>query len=227
MMKGKRMLIVGVDSSLGSELLERCVGEGIFITGIARDIISQGKAAIEKAIEALIKPDPDYVVNVWGLNHLSHIGETPTEDEAILTQNVMTPYWVINALVASRIRPCRVLNIASQTYRVPQRCTAIYCASKAAVVMLTKVMARELAPTGWVINALAPGKIEDTAMSTLTDEQVCRLRGWTTGKANEYALSNVPAGRFTNKEEVVDAIFATLQLPEYINGTCIDMTGGV
>ena len=109
---------------------------------------------------------------------------------------------------------------------VAQTHTAVYCASKAALVQLSRTMARELAPKGWVINCLAPGKIEDTRMAAITDRQVRDLRGWSETDANEYALRNVPMRRFTNCEEVIEAMLKVLALPAYINGTCIDMTGG-
>jgi NAD(P)-dependent dehydrogenase (short-subunit alcohol dehydrogenase family) len=73
------------------------------------------------------------------------IGEDPPPNEHLLVYNVMPIYWTINALLAEGLGPCRVLSVASQTHRIPQTNTALYCASKAALVMLTKVMARELA----------------------------------------------------------------------------------
>lgn len=169
----------------------------------------------------------DYVVNNFGINHLSWIGTTGEEDEMIYRCNVMGPYWVINWLVFNENPPARVVNIASATHRVPQRTTSLYCASKAALVQMTKVMARELAPKGWVINALAPGKIEDTEMSALTDQQVCELRGWSKEQADSYALSNVPMERFTNRVEVTNAVFKLLEMPDYVNGVCLDVMGGV
>jgi NAD(P)-dependent dehydrogenase (short-subunit alcohol dehydrogenase family) len=92
---------------------------------------------------------------------------------------------------------------------------------------MTKVMARELAPKGWVINAVSPGKMEDTKMSAMTDEQVLHLRGWTKADADRYALSNVPAGRFTSTEEITRVIYQTLEMPDYVNGTVIEAHGGI
>jgi NAD(P)-dependent dehydrogenase (short-subunit alcohol dehydrogenase family) len=77
-----------------------------------------------------------------------------------------------------------------------------------------------------VLNCIAPGKIEDTRMALITDRQVRDLRGWTKEEANAYALRNVPARRFTTTKEVVEAMFGILTMPSYVNGACIDMTGG-
>ena len=169
----------------------------------------------------------DTVVNNYGINHLSWIGTTRAEDWEILHCNVMIPYWVINELVRLHNGPARVLNIASQTYRVPQRCTALYSASKAALVQMTKVMARELAPKGWVINALAPGKIWDTEMSRKTDAQVNELRQWTDNEANAYAESLIPMRRFTSREEMANLAIRILEMESYVNGACIEAMGGV
>lgn len=169
----------------------------------------------------------DVVVNNFGINHLSWIGDTPASDADILHCNVMVPYWVINTLVKLHNGPARVLNIASQTYRVPQRCTALYAASKAALVQMTKVMARELASKGWVINVLAPGKIWDTDMSRLTDAQVRELRRWTDAESTAYAESLVPMRRFTSREEVANLAIEVLGLQPYVNGAVIDAMGGV
>ena len=168
----------------------------------------------------------DTVINNFGINHLSWIGSTPDGDEAIMRINTMGPYWVINKLVQIG-NPCQVVNISSQTYRIPQRCTTLYCASKAALVQMTKVMARELAPQGWVINAFAPGKIFGTKMSEMTDDQVLALRGWSIEEADKYSLSNIPMERFTSINEAADIVKSILGIPAYVNGACIDATGGV
>jgi 3-oxoacyl-[acyl-carrier protein] reductase len=170
---------------------------------------------------------PDLLVNNYGINHLSWIGTTVEQDEDILRVNVLAPYWIVNWFVGLEGRPMRVINIASQTYRVAQRTTTLYCASKAALVHMTRVMARELAPKGWIINAIAPGKIEDTEMATLTDMQVNELRGWSTAHADKYALSQIPMDRFTDRNEVTDAVMHLIKMPPYVNGTVLDMTGGV
>lgn len=164
---------------------------------------------------------------VDGINHLSRIGETRYEDRNILLRNVFNPYMFVNELVRMDAAPMRCVFVVSQTYRIPQRTTSLYCASKAALAHMVKVMARELAPKGWVINGLAPGKIVDTKMAEMTDSQVLKLRGWKKKDADKYALSMIPAGRFTNTKEVCEAIEWLFNAPEYINGTIVDMTGGV
>jgi NAD(P)-dependent dehydrogenase (short-subunit alcohol dehydrogenase family) len=138
----------------------------------------------------------------------------------------MGPYWVINAL-AARDQVCKVVNIASAAHRVPMRCSALYCASKAALVHMTKVMARELAPKGWVINSVSPGMIPETRMSEMTRNQVAELRGWDPKTAEQYAFSLIPMGRYSSRIEITNAVYGMLSMPEYVNGTNLDIMGGV
>jgi 3-oxoacyl-[acyl-carrier protein] reductase len=169
----------------------------------------------------------DVLVNNFGINHLNWIGNMGADDLDVLIVNEYFPMMVVDQLVKRNLGPCRILNISSQTYRVAQRCTTAYCASKAAINQMTRVMARELAPRGFIVNALAPGKMVDTRMAELTDKQVLDLRGWNKEEADRYALSMIPMGRFTSTEEVALAAVKVLSLPPYINGSIIDMTGGV
>jgi NAD(P)-dependent dehydrogenase (short-subunit alcohol dehydrogenase family) len=169
----------------------------------------------------------DVVINNFGINHLSRLGETHFSDSEIMRVNVMIPYWVMNALAQSQPKhPTKVINIASQTYRIPQRNTALYCASKAALVQLSKVAAREMAPH-WQVNCVAPGRIVGTEMDRLTQTQVRELRGWDQEEADRYAESLIPMGRFTTVDEVVRVVLGALVMPNYVSGTVIEAFGGV
>jgi 2-keto-3-deoxy-L-fuconate dehydrogenase len=216
--------ITGIDGSLGSAIatrLGRAAGSWTGMKGeeTIRRHVDSIPAAIFHGIKHLVIND--------GTNGLSWIGSAPPDAGRIVELNVMSAYWFLDAFVSRRSEPMRVLFIASQTYRVPQRTTALYCASKAAVVQMMRVAARELAPAGWIVNALAPGKIEDTEMSRRTDEQVLSLRGWSREEAERYALGATPAGRFTSCAEVAEAVEWALEAPSYVNGTVLEVMGGV
>lgn len=226
-------VVTGGNQGLGLDISARLARRGHTVV-ILRGEQLNGKDRIRHDIRDLVIGRPEYrygerllVVNNYGINHLSWIGTTPHSDEEILRMNVMVPYWVVDALV-SLGETANVLNVASQTYRVPQRCTSLYAASKAALVQMTRVMARELAPKGWRVNAMAPGKIEGTLMTELTDRQVGELRNWSREEADRYALGMIPMGRFTTTDEVAKcAETILLDLPEYVNGAVIDVMGGV
>lgn len=227
-------IVTGAEQGLGARLRDQLQAKGYHVLNVPAEVCRGGNKA---NIDAWIWSNQTYlthirvIINNFGINHLSWIGATPAKDEEILLTNVMAPYWLINGLVKvigsvpTVDAPMRVVNVASQTYRIPQRTTALYCASKAALVHLTTVMARELAEHHWIINAVAPGKMVDTEMSTLTDAQVNELRNWTPEQAETYALQLQPMNRFTTTHEVADAIMKLLTMPSYVNGTTLDITG--
>lgn len=111
-----------------------------------------------------------------------------------------------------------ILNTASMygTVAAPER--AAYCASKAAVVMLTKVMAVEWAPAGLRVNALAPGYVQ----TALVDELV------RTGRMDLDALvRRTPARRLGQPHEIATlALFLASDSAAYINGQAIVADGG-
>lgn len=234
------LIVTGAEQGLGRAILDT----GLFGTPIClpRKVIECGKEPIFEFLEKALKfyrfssELPLYFVNNFGINHLSWIGETGSEDEALMVVNVMAPYWCTQALVILAKQQIafeglpnpivRIVNVASATYRVNQRCTSLYSASKAALVQMTKVTARELAPA-FVINAVAPGLMEDTEMSKLTNDQVLKLRGWEDASAREYALSMIPMKRFTHTSEVAMAVHSMLRMPPYVTGSVLDVMGGV
>lgn len=219
-----KILLMGMETSLGITFHGKALEAGHDVRCIMKEVLLDPIAIVDELRE---RPcNPEWVINCLGRNQLDRIGNTALGSFSMLEDNVMPIYWVIDALVAQGAKPARVLSIASQTYRISQTHTAVYCASKAALVQLSRTMARELASLGWVINCLAPGKIKDTRMAEITDQQVRDLRGWDEMDANAYALRNIPMRRFTSRDEVCDAMFKIMDLPTYINGTCIDMTGG-
>lgn len=236
--KGKRILVTGEPDGNLCEALVDAISEKEGIPYPLYPMVVESSAdAITQMVDRL--PAMDAVINCHGRNFLRPLGMCmhPSDTEAlekVLWTNVFAPYAVMNAVVGkcraqglgSPEEPVRILNVASQTYRVPQRMTSMYCASKAALVQLTKVAARELAPD-FIVNAIAPGKILGTNMTRLTDAQVLELRGWAEEDADAYAKKMIPMGRFTTREEVAEAALLLLQMPPYVTGTVLEIMGGV
>lgn len=226
------VFITGIDGSLGEAIADAFASDGHYATGTPRGFRTKEhmEAACAYACASAVNRSADIDVLVLndGINHLSFIGQTPAEDSAILEVNVLAQYWALNWFFSGAVaRPRKVIFIASQTHRVAQRTTALYCASKAAIVQLSRVAARELGTFGVQVNTLCPGKIEDTRMAIETDAQVSDLRGWDKDFMDAYAKSLVPLGRFTNTQEVAEGVMWLSKAPEYVHGAVIDMTGGV
>ena len=93
-------------------------------------------------------------------------------------------------------------------------CEAAYSASKSGIHGLTRALAKELAPSGISVNAIACGVI-DTVMNAQLDE------------AERQSLAEeIPAGRFCRPEEIAEVIWQTVNTPAYMTGQIIGVDGG-
>ena len=109
-----------------------------------------------------------------------------------------------------------IINVSSVSSVVALAGQSVYSATKGAVNSMTATLARELAPFGIRVNAVAPGFIETEMMDHIPDEQ------------KQAYLARIPAGRFGRAEEVATLV-ATLASDEmaYITGQTLVLDGGL
>jgi 3-oxoacyl-[acyl-carrier protein] reductase len=118
--------------------------------------------------------------------------------------------------VMMRARAGRIVFLSSVVGEMGNAGQAVYSASKAALLGLTKTLAREYASRGITVNAVAPGFI-DTDMTTVV-----------TGELKEAMLKSVPLGRTGRAEEVAAAIaFLCSDEAGYITGQTLRVNGGM
>ena len=119
---------------------------------------------------------------------------------------------------ASAKDPARVVLLSSIAALRPKVLSGAYTASKAAVSQLCRVMAAEWAPSGVLVNALAPGTV-DTPMIRAVSDAV---------SSNGYRPSGVsPVGRIARPDDVVDVMmFLLSDAARYVTGTTIPVDGG-
>jgi NAD(P)-dependent dehydrogenase (short-subunit alcohol dehydrogenase family) len=123
-------------------------------------------------------------------------------------------------------RQASIINTSSRAAKVPPIFNGAYAVAKAGVIMLTKVMAKELAGAGIRINAICPGQI-------MTD-----LEKWRFGLEAQFFSSTIeerekemcktiPLGRIGSPEEVGNLVaFLASNASSYITGQAINITGG-
>jgi len=107
----------------------------------------------------------------------------------------------------------RIVTVSSIWGIAGASCEAVYSASKAAVIGLTKSLAKELAPSGILVNCVAPGVIETDMLADLKAEDIDTLR------------ADIPLGRLGAPEDVAGLV-RFLLTSSYITGQIISPNGG-
>lgn len=135
----------------------------------------------------------DILVNNAGMNIRKPLLETTEADfDRVLGVHLKGMFFMAQAVLPGMLARGhgRIINIASQLAFKGQAGIVAYCAAKAGIVGFTRALAREVAPAGVLVNAIAPGPIE-------TD--LTRARGPEWRAAIE---ADLPLGRFGTVEEV-------------------------
>ena len=107
-----------------------------------------------------------------------------------------------------------IINISSVWGNCGASMEVAYSASKGAVNSLTKALAKELAPSGITVNAIACGYIDTSMNNHLTDEE------------KDVLLQEIPADRFGQPEDIAEAVISTINSSRYMTGQIITVDGG-
>jgi 3-oxoacyl-[acyl-carrier protein] reductase len=158
----------------------------------------------------------DILVNNAGVLHDRTIKKMTLEEwETVLRINLTGAFACIQQATPILRPGGRIVNISSVSGQLGFFGQANYSASKAGLMALTKVAARELARQQVTVNAVAPGFI-DTEMSRSMPEEVAR-----------QFLAQVPMGRYGKVDDVVfPVLFLCSRYAEYITGQVIHVSGG-
>lgn len=228
-------IVTGAAGGIGSKTVERFVGEGgvVIAVDIAMDgIDAEGSVdphvvditdqdAVEGLFEAVVAEHGriDNLVNCAGITRDSTIHKMSyAQWQEVLRVNLDAPFLMTRAMVRhirERGDGGAVVNITSISGQVGTFGQANYAASKAGLVGLTKVTAREIARYGARANAISPGFIR----SPMTDAIPEAIR--------EERAASAPLARPGEPHEIA-AIAAWLCSDDasFITGAVIDATGG-
>ena len=192
---------------------------------IACDISTQeGARALADATQERFKA-LDILVNNAGATWGAPLEEFPASGwEKVARTNVEGVFHLTVALLpalrasASSEDPARVINIGSiDGLRTPALENYSYSASKAAVHMLTRHLAKRLAAENITVNAIAPGPFESKMMAFLLEQPDTR----------EAVERTVPLGRIGRPEDVAGLTLFLARAGSYLTGTVIPLDGGI
>jgi 3-oxoacyl-[acyl-carrier protein] reductase len=175
-------------------------------------------------IEALLAqlPEIDILINNAGsLVRRARLLEFTSElyDE-VMTLNVKSAWTITQAVAPAMIRKGSgtVVNLSSIAARNGGGPGAtVYAAAKAAVMTITKGLAKELAPLGIRVNAVSPGTVDNDFHREFSTRQIL-----------ENAMAMTPAGRLGTNEDIADVIvFLCSDDARYLHGQTLEINGGM
>ncbi len=199
--------------------VERSGGQALVLEGDVREeaVCVRWARACEQAFGGL-----DGLVNAAGVLGNGALDATePAEWDRIMDSNVRSLYLMTRAATeALKVRKGSVVNLSSVAGTRPYAGLAAYCVSKAAVDMITRCAALDLAPHGVRVNAVNPGVVV-TELHTVTHAVADYAAFLERGRATH------PIGRVGNAEEVAALILYLLSDDAgWITGSCMPIDGG-
>lgn len=223
---GERFATVGMKVAIhyleshesANETARRCLRHGAEVLTVTADLRS--KEQILRMKEKLEKHGmvPDILVNNAGIAHYGMLSDV-SEDEwdHVMNVNLKGMFLTTQAFMPGMIRQKygRIINVSSVWGIAGASCEVVYSTAKGGMNAFTKALAKELAPSGVTVNAVAPGPVETGMMERFE-------------QAEKNAIAeDIPAGRFALPEEIASLVYF-LALPEsgYITGQIISPNGG-
>jgi NAD(P)-dependent dehydrogenase (short-subunit alcohol dehydrogenase family) len=195
----------------------QCEGRGRALT------LDVGSAAdVARAVSGIVQDAGriDILVNNAGILKTGPVVDSSIEDwDQVCRVNLSGVYYCCKAAIAPMIaqRYGKIVNIASVSAFKGGGSfgNVLYGTTKAGVVALTKGLARELAPHGINVNAIAPGVIETGMTQHLM-----------TGERRQAVLAAIPAGRFATTDDIASTVaLLASDVLSYVNGVTVPADG--
>lgn len=201
-----------------SEEDARALAASVGATAIRADVSYPAQAAeAVKQIEAQLG-EVDVLINNAGVSSFSLFQDTSdAEWRRVMGVNLDGAFYCTRAVLPGMIRrqSGRIIQISSIWGRVGASMEVAYSTSKAALIGMTRALAKEVGPSGITVNCIAPGVIDTDMNRTLSRE------------IREQLASDTPLGRLGDPEEVAEtALFLASDAAAFITGQVLGVDGG-
>jgi meso-butanediol dehydrogenase / (S,S)-butanediol dehydrogenase / diacetyl reductase len=249
---GRGVLVTGGAAGMGRAIAEGFLSEGASVViadingervaGTAEELSSQGTVSSLECdvtnadqVEAMISQADeqvdgiDVLVNNAGVITMAQTVDVPEKDwDFVMDVNAKGVFLTTRATLPGMLERGRgnIVNIASQAGKRGYKLFAHYCASKAAVIVFSKGVALEVAPTVRV-NCVCPG-IVNTEMMDREYAWEEEMTGESKESIQKRWLSGIPMGRFQEPEHIARvAMFLASDDASEMTGQAINVTGGM
>ncbi len=218
-------------AAAGYDLMLTCSGSFDRLSDIVKELEEEynttciGKCADSGDYEAVkeIFEDPffgeglDVLVNNAGISYVGLLHEMSVEDwHRILSVNLDGVFYFSKYAIPSMLkkRAGHIINISSVWGEVGASTEVAYSAAKGGVNTFTKALAKELAPNGITVNAIACGLIDTQMNACFSAEELSGV------------IEEIPADRIGKPEEIAKAVLSVISMPDYMTGQVIRVDGG-
>lgn len=200
-------------------LTEELRSEGCDVAYRLCDVSDSGQVADVAAEVLRTYRHIDVLVNCAGVAHIGLFNDmTDSEWDALFAVNVRSVFSVTKAVLPGMIsrQTGAIVNVSSMWGEVGASCEVAYSATKAAIIGLTKALAKEVGPSGVRVNCVTPGVIDTDMNAQLSDEDHAAL------------ADETPLGRIGSADEVAQTIlFLCSEGASFITGQVLGVSGGL
>lgn len=243
--ENKVVMVTGADGGIGREITKRFASEGatLILTSIAEsptfnEFVAELKGdyqvdvhpfffdlsdeeAIKTALKDIkaLKLKINVLINNAGMPHLAIVPFTKLTDlKKVFQVNYFAQFQITQGLLGSMVKDGSgvILNAASIAGIDGDPGNAVYGATKASMILFTKVLSKELAPQGIRVNAVAPGLTRTPFADAMGDK----------AKASMEQISSM--NRLATPQEIANTYyFLASKEASFINGQIVRVDGGV
>ena len=234
----KTVLITGGSRGIGSELVRHFANEGYSVAFTyksskeAADTLVAETGALAIRADSAVESDVLYAVektvetfggigcliNNAAISSFSLFTDITLDDwNNMVAVNLTGAFLYSKATIPDMLKRKngRIINITSMWGLVGSSCEVHYSATKAALIGMTKALAKELGPSGITVNAIAPGVINTEMNAALTDEDKAQL------------LNDTPLMRIGEPSDIAAAAyFLAGEGASFITGEVLNVSGG-